>query len=57
MKYAMVEEKYIMMNDVWEVVPKTKGKYVVNSRWFYKIKHVANESIEKYKAIFVAQGF
>ena len=46
-----------MKNDVWEVVPKPEGKSVVSSKWIYKIKHIANESIEKYKARFVAHGF
>jgi hypothetical protein len=30
---------------------------VVSSRWLFKIKHVANGSIEKYNAIFVAHVF
>jgi hypothetical protein len=30
---------------------------MVTSRWLYKLKHVANGSIEKYKARFVARGF
>jgi hypothetical protein len=30
---------------------------VVSSKWIYKIKHVADESIEKHKARFVAHGF
>jgi hypothetical protein len=42
---------------VWEVVPKPKNKDVVSSKWIYKIKHATNESIEKYKARFVARGF
>ena len=47
----------IMKNDVWDVVPRPKGKSIVTSKWIYKIKHVANGSIEKYKARFVAHGF
>ena len=55
---AIVEEyASIMKNDVWEVVPRPKGKYMVTSRWLYKIKYVADDSIEKYKARFVAKGF
>jgi hypothetical protein len=46
-----------MKNDVWEVVPQPEGKSVLTSRWLYKLKHVADGIIEKYKALFVAQGF
>ena len=46
-----------MKNDVWNIVPKPKNKSVVSSKWIYKIKHVADGSIEKYKARFVARGF
>ena len=46
-----------MKNDVWDVILRPKGNYVVTSKRFYKIKHVADGSIEKYKAIFVARGF
>ena len=54
-KDAMIKEyQSIMKNDVWDVVPRTKGKSVVNSKWIYKIKHAADGSIEKHKARFVA---
>ena len=49
-KDAMIKEhQSIMKNGVWDVVPRPKGKSVV--------KHVADSSIEKYKARFVARGF
>ena len=54
----MIEEyKSIMENDVWEIVPRPTGKSVVTSRWLYKINHVADGSVEKYKARFVSHGF
>lgn len=54
----MVEEyASIIKNNVWEVVPRPKGKSVVTSRWLYKIKHVADGSIEKFKVTFVARWF
>ena len=54
----MVEEyDSIMKNQVWEVVPRPQGKKVVGSRWIYKGKHAADESVEKYKVRFVAKGF
>ena len=54
-----MQEEYssIMKNDVWEVVPRPEGKSVVTSRWLYKVKHVADGSIEKFKVRFVARGF
>jgi hypothetical protein len=55
---AMTEEyQSIMKNYVWELVPRPKSKDVVSSKWIYKIKHVVDGSIEKYKARFVARGF
>jgi hypothetical protein len=55
---SMTEEyQSIINNDVWEIVPKSKNKDVVSSKWLYKIKHVADGSIEKHKASFVSRGF
>jgi hypothetical protein len=55
---AMVEEyTSIMRNDVWDIMSRPEGKLVVSSRWLYRIKHVADGSIEKLKAKFVARGF
>ena len=54
----MVEEyDSIMKNQVWEVVPRPEGTKVVGSRWIYKVKHAVDESVDKYKAHFVAKGF
>jgi hypothetical protein len=55
---AMTEEhQSIMKNDVWDIVPRLKGKSIVTSKWIYNIKHAADGSVEKYKVIFVARGF
>ena len=55
---AMVEEyASIMKNQVWEFVLRPQGKKVVRTRWIYKVKHVTDESVEKYKARFMAKGF
>ena len=40
-----------------DIVPKPESKSVVSSMWIYKIKHVVDGSIEKYKEIFVAKIF
>ena len=54
----MVEEyNSILVNDVWEVVSRPQDRFVVGLRWIYKIKYAANDSVEKYKARFVAKGY
>ena len=46
--HAMVDEyQYIIMNNVWEVVPRLKDKSVVSSKWIFKTKHLVDGSIEK----------
>ena len=57
-KDAMIKEyQPIMKNDVWDVFRRPEGNLVVTSKWIYKIKHVADGSIEKYKARFMVRGF
>jgi hypothetical protein len=57
-KDAMTEEyQSILKNDVWDIVLRPEGKFVVTSKWIYKIKHAVDGSIEKHKARFVAKGF
>ena len=56
-KDAMAEEyESIIHNDIWDVVLRSQGKSVVSSKRLYKIKHGVDDSIEKYKARFVARG-
>ena len=51
----MIEKyQYIINNVVWDEVPRPREKSFVYSKWIFKTKHSANESIEKYKARFVA---
>ena len=47
----------IIINSAWEVVSRPVGKSLVGSRWIYKVKQATNGSVDKYNAIFVAQGF
>jgi hypothetical protein len=54
----MTEEyQSILKNDVWDVVPRLEGNSILTSKWIYKMKHVVDGSIKKYKEIFVARGF
>ena len=51
----MIEEyQLIMKNDVWVTIPRPEKQSVVNLKWICKIKHVVDDTIEKYKARFVA---
>ena len=54
----MVEEyDSIVRNSAWDIVPRPVGKSVVDSKWIYKVKQVADGSVEMYKTRFVARGF
>eukprot|EP00253_Pinus_taeda_P004990 PITA_04990 len=54
----MVEEyDSIVRNSVWDVVLRLENKSVVSSHWLYKVKQVADGSVERHKARFVACGF
>ena len=54
-KDSMTEEYHsILKNDVWDIVPRPERKSVVTSKWIYKINHVADGSVDKFKARFVA---
>jgi hypothetical protein len=52
----MEEYTSILKNDVCDILPRPEWKSIVSSRWLYKIKHVVDASIEKFKARFVAKG-
>jgi hypothetical protein len=57
-KDAMVEEHTsIMRNYVRNKVLRLDWKLVVSSKWLYKIKHAAHESIENFKVRFVERIF
>jgi hypothetical protein len=57
-KDDMLEEYMsIIKNNVWDITLRPKEKSMVSSKWIYKIKHAADGSVEKFKAIFVARGF
>ena len=52
---AIVEEyDSIVINSAWEIVPRPVHKSMVGSRWIYKVKQVANGSLDRYKDRFVA---
>ena len=55
---AMKEELAALHHQrMWKLVPLPKGKHTIGCKWVYKIKTLADGSIEKYKARLVARGF
>ena len=66
--FEVVKEKYwkdtmakeyesIVKNNVWDVVLRPHGKYVLTSKWLFKKNHGIDGNIEKYKSRFIACGF
>jgi hypothetical protein len=53
----MEEFQSVMKNDVWDIVLRPEGKFVLTSKWIYKINHTNDGSIEKHKTRIVANGF
>ena len=53
----MEEYQSIIWNDVWDIVSRPEGKFVLTSKWIYKIKHIVDGSFERHKTRFVARGF
>jgi hypothetical protein len=47
----------IMKNNVWDIVEILKEKSMVSSKWIFKIKHVVDGNIDKFKDRFMARGF
>jgi hypothetical protein len=51
------EKRTFEAMDVFEVVPRPKGRKVVGSKWVFHIKRGPDGTIQKYKARVVAQGY
>ena len=45
------------MNDVYSLVPKAKGMNILGSRWVYNKKFHPDNTVDKWKARWVAKGF
>jgi hypothetical protein len=41
----------------WDVVDKVEGEKEVGSKWIFKVKRLADRSIDKFKGRLIAQGF
>ena len=51
------EYESLMSNHTWDLVPLSKGKNVVGSRWVFKVKRNNDGTVDRFKARLVAQGY
>jgi hypothetical protein len=55
---AMQEEyHFLVVNNIWSLLPLPKGKTPISCKWVFKIKHGVDSEIKHYKARLVAKGF
>lgn len=54
-----MDEEYdsLIRNHTWDFTSLPKGRKIVQCRWIYPTKFVANGLVDKYKARLVAKGF
>jgi len=52
-----IELQALESTKTWKIVPLPKGKKSITYKWVYKVKHKADESIERLKERLVVKGF
>ena len=45
------------VNGTWQIVKLPPGKRAIGFRWFLKVKHNADGSLDRYKVRLVAKGY
>jgi len=59
-KWEMAMQKeydFLVVNNIWSLVPFPKGRKPISCKWVFKIKHGVDGEVERHKARFVARGF
>jgi histone deacetylase 1/2 len=52
-----LEHEALARNHTWKLVPRPKGKNIIECKCVYKVKRKADGSVDRYKARLVAKGF
>jgi hypothetical protein len=54
-----MDEKMVVLdaNVTWELVALPKDKKTIGCKWVYKVKHNANEYVNRYKARLVVKSY
>jgi len=47
----------LFANNTWTLVPLLSGKKAIGCCWVYKVKHISDDTINHYKARFIAKGY
>jgi len=53
----MVDEMTTLEKKTWDLVSLPRGKKIVGCKWVFTIKHIDDETIERYKTRLVAKGY
>jgi Reverse transcriptase (RNA-dependent DNA polymerase) len=57
MKIMEEEMESMRSNNVWKLVDLSEGRETIGNKWVFKIKRLADVSIDRYKARLVAKGY
>jgi hypothetical protein len=47
----------LMSNGTWSLCPRPLSQNIIRNKWVYKVKRLADGSIERFKVRLVAKGF
>jgi hypothetical protein len=54
----MVEElQALQSNGTWTLCPRPPNQHIISNKWVYRIKQLANGTIDRFKARLVAKGY
>ena len=57
-KNAMRSEySYLIKNDTWELLLPPDDKNITGSKWVLKVKRNADDTVDRFRARLVAQGY